>query len=268
MLDDFNDLAAFDSKTTFARLGYTVSSPNGLTAANVAPFLGSRSLVLFSGNALQPVTFSFDSPVSAFGLFIGDAAEGSNSTLSFTNNLGHNFTIASGPLPDNSVLFFGVVDLQNPFTSLTIQGNAPSDGFAMDDVYITTAVPEPTSVVLFGIGAVALGACTIRGRRRQRVDDRNRISLSSRRQGTRPGSVLAACDDVADVVLAARRSGQFFVRRAKSPHALLEGRSRDCNLINRLGSMMDCLRPLGYSDRHVRRHAHPAANRGQRPVRG
>lgn len=168
MLDDFNDLAAFDNKTTFARLGYTVSSPNGLTAANVAPFPGSRSLVLFGGNALQPVTFSFDSPVSAFGLFIGDAAEGSNSTLSFTNNLGHNFTIASGPLPDNSVIFFGVIDLQNPFTSVTIQGNTSSDGFAMDDVYITTAVPEPTSMVLFGISAVVLGLCTIRCRGRQR----------------------------------------------------------------------------------------------------
>ena len=124
--------------------------------------------MLFGGNALQPVIFTFDSPVYAFGLFIGDAVEGSSSTLSFTNNFGDSFTIASGPLPDNSVIFFGAIDFQSPFTSVTIQGNTASDGFAIDDVLITSVVPEPASVVLFGIGAVALGAYTIRGRSWQR----------------------------------------------------------------------------------------------------
>jgi len=71
-----------------------------------------------------------------------------------------------------SVLFWGLIDTLNPFTSITFGNtNAGTDFFGFDDFTIGTiqqvaATPEPGTMVLMGLGAV--GAFFLK-RRRDRV---------------------------------------------------------------------------------------------------
>jgi hypothetical protein len=108
--------------------------------------------------------------VSAFGFFgidIGDFDGQVTATtaggLNQVFNVGNSLNIEGG-----SVLFWGVVDPANTFTSVSF-GNTGSgaDVFGFDDFTVGTAeqvvdpgpnpVPEPTTVLLLGAGLAAAG---------------------------------------------------------------------------------------------------------------
>lgn len=128
----------------------------GLALSGVkAPFFGTP----------DTLTFQFDDPLNAFGIFIGGSGDVGTQTLSFMLSDGSVFT----PFPDytspsgtfdRNTLFFGF--LSDVFiTSIAVSGSPISDGVFFDDLYFGAddgVIPIPASVFLFGAGLAGLVA--------------------------------------------------------------------------------------------------------------
>ncbi|MES9938049.1 MAG: PEP-CTERM sorting domain-containing protein [Sedimenticola sp.] len=103
-------------------------------------------------------TFTFDAPINAFGIDIVDLGTAGSTTLTLTTDTGSqvlfsNFTGAGGNL-----LFGGVIDLTTNFVSATLTNTASGDGVLLDRMQTgTTAVPEPTTLALMGLGLAGIG---------------------------------------------------------------------------------------------------------------
>lgn len=108
------------------------------------------------------VTFdSFGEGIYSFGLTITDWANyvdpGTNAELIFSNNIGDSHVIASTAvgLGDYNDIFFGVVS-DTPFSSVTLN-TTNNDGWVFfDKVYTGAPVPEPTTILLFGLGLLGI----------------------------------------------------------------------------------------------------------------
>ena len=139
------------------------------------PISGNQFLLQ---NALGTNTFSigFSTPQAAFGLYVTDLEVQGNLTLRFL--LADGTTTIDRPVPtqvnptanDNntgSVLYFGVIDTDNPFVQVRFVRNLNSaDGFGFDDMTIARAtqvippsavVPEPGTYALLSLVLVLIG---------------------------------------------------------------------------------------------------------------
>ena len=133
-----------------------------------------------SGSNLWDVTGSFSitfgTPVAAFGFFGTDVGDFEGSLTVQTSDgvtttdyvVPHTIDVSSGAL-----LFFGIIDTDNPFTSVVF-GNTEAgvDIFGFDDLTVgdvsqvqVSAIPLPPAMLLF---LSALGALGLIGRRRFR----------------------------------------------------------------------------------------------------
>jgi hypothetical protein len=120
------------------------------------------SSALVGGVSLdQTIDLVFDTAITAFGATfnaLNDDAERSFFTVN-----GENFTtgVQTGLVEE----FVGFVS-DTPFTTVTITGLAPSEGFGMDDVQYGGAdmpvIPLPASALLLLAGVGALGAARAR----------------------------------------------------------------------------------------------------------
>ena len=124
---------------------------------------GTRTAFWGAFASNQNVTFSFDSPITAFGTMITDALDGGlpGAQLLLSTNGGDNSVVASGALQTGNEIFFGLVGAA-PFTQLTFtvtQMPSTGDGLGFDEVRLT-AVPEPSTagLVLLGLGLSMLAA--------------------------------------------------------------------------------------------------------------
>lgn len=133
----------------------TVSS--GTNGFGRYPISGSN---YYEASGLFSIDFS--APIVAFGFygidigdFNGQVTATTQNGSSHLYNVGNSMNIAGG-----SVLFWGLIDTLNPFTSITFGNtNAGTDFFGFDDFTIGTiqqvaATPEPGTMMLMGLGAV------------------------------------------------------------------------------------------------------------------
>ena len=107
----------------------------------------------------QTMTFVFDAPINAFGINYTDV-DGPNGAVTLSTNGGSQFTlVTTPPLLSSQELFFGVIDLQAPFTRIDIASTTrDGDRIGFDEAYYGSVIPEPSGALVFPIGiGIVLG---------------------------------------------------------------------------------------------------------------
>jgi hypothetical protein len=155
-VDGFEDLAPglVDYGLTLNRTGYSISATSGTglrTSDDFNIIDGSRSMIMYNGS--DPLTFTFDSSIYAFGItFKGlDLSFGGTFTYSIDNGSAQTL-LSSG---DNLDYFFGVIDGAASFSSIAFDRTS-GDGYTFDIVNFSSdapnPVPEPSTFALLALG--------------------------------------------------------------------------------------------------------------------
>lgn len=144
---------AFGATTaTITGNGTVTDVPTG-TFNGTYPISGTKFLLSSAGGG-GTLTVAFDSPQVAFGFYATDIGDGSGQltvTLNFAAGGSTTLTVPhSVPSGSGSVLYFGVVDSANPFTSVVFgNSTSSSDGFGFDDFTIGNAAQVVSSTLQF-----------------------------------------------------------------------------------------------------------------------
>ncbi len=138
-----------------------------------APVTGTfaTSATQFYDNQFSAFTVAFTSPIAAFGFYGTDVGD-VNTALQITLDSGlasqRVFTVANTLNGNNgSLLFWGITDTANPFTTVTF-AQSGSDRFGFDDLtvgdarQVTGGVPEPTTWAMMVLGFGAIGGAVRR----------------------------------------------------------------------------------------------------------
>ena len=159
----FSRVTNVDQHAAPSPLGFN-TTPGGSEWLQVAPF--------FNDPVGGAVTFSFSTPIQAFGAYLTDAQTSLPGPITLTFNDGSAEILSIVKNADaGGALFFGFTDFGRSIISVTYNTGATADTrdiWGIDDVrYSTSAnvvVPEPGSLFVLGIGLLGLGA--LRGRKR------------------------------------------------------------------------------------------------------
>jgi len=102
-----------------------------------------------SGNVPFIITFTFNDPITAFGLNIVDFGDlASEGELILRNEFGQSFTIATAPgLDDGNLLFFGLENSSQPFSTVYLEKTTTTDGIALDEIYFQPASESPLTLL-------------------------------------------------------------------------------------------------------------------------
>jgi hypothetical protein len=147
---------------TFTGIGQIANVPSGDNLAGRYPISGNQYF-----DTESDFTITFSTEIAAFGFYGVDIGDfGGQTTLTLTH-LGGPSTMVTVPNiingPGGGVLFFGFIDTDNPFTSVTFGDTAPGvDFFGFDDMTIGSIEqvnPTPDSgstLSLLGLAMVGL----------------------------------------------------------------------------------------------------------------
>ena len=157
----FSRITNIDQHAAPSPLGFNIT-PGGVEWLQVAPFAPDPA-----GGA---VTFSFPTPVQAFGAYLTDTQSTFPGPITLTFNDGIAETLSITKNGDaGGALFLGFTDFGTSFSSVTFHTGAIPDGtrdiWGIDDIrFASAAVPEPASLLL--LGTALLGLSAIRRRKR------------------------------------------------------------------------------------------------------
>jgi len=151
-------------------------SCSGSSLCNSSTF-GTTSSVSITGLSIfftspSVVTFTFNSPIYSFGIYIaglGTVLPGST-TFSISNSSGFSaalYTNYSGSTTSFDTPLFGGLISDASFSSVSLMGTEIGDGIFLDNLYYSTAptTPVPAALPLFATG---LGGLGLLGWRRKR----------------------------------------------------------------------------------------------------
>jgi len=163
--EDFESFAVGTSgplAVDFGIAGTATLSGSGDISTGVAGRFPTSGSKLWETNS--DFTIEFSEAVSAFGFYGTDISDFAGQiTLDFINGTTTSYIVDSTiGAPNGSLLFWGIIDTANAFTSVTFDNTNGSDYFGFDDMTVGIAsqvvgVPEPGSLALIGLGLAGLG---------------------------------------------------------------------------------------------------------------
>jgi hypothetical protein len=153
------------------------TSADAFLRQSLAPLMATDGVASleFRSDGPSTVTFTFASPVTAFGITINSFGNTGPGILNVITNVGMTTAMMLGQSPPQlaplNEIFFGVVNVDEPFTTVTFTTTSTNDIMTFDGASYSTAtvVPEPASAGLLGVGGIALSVLLRRRRRRVRV---------------------------------------------------------------------------------------------------
>jgi hypothetical protein len=148
---DFFAGIATEDRAFGEAIGYNTTA-GGSTHLRATPFFNSAG---------GTITFSFASPILAFGAYFTDTETGFPGPIhaTFFDGTAQDIELAKN-LNGGGVFFWGVMNFGAPISSISFNTGATRsirDLWGLDDVsYQTAAVPEPGSLLLLGAGLLGL----------------------------------------------------------------------------------------------------------------
>ena len=110
-----------------------------------------------SENSDDFIKFTFETPITAFGIDLVDALDTGGGSIFVTVDGGspEHLIGPTGDLADLNLIFIGVIDLDG-FTMVKIDSNDGTD-FLFYDNLRHSKIAEPATIALFGLGLTGLG---------------------------------------------------------------------------------------------------------------
>lgn len=176
--------AAFDvAASVLSTIDFEAGIPAGVSATGGV--IGDASVLCSTSDlhcyATSPInvyrnngaTFAFSDPMDSFGAyFTGWQLFGQTITIGYSNGGTAVLDMPAGNSAGGT-LFFGFVDANASVTSITyfagIPGSGSTDAVGIDDVRFGTAVPEPSTIGLFGFGLLVMIVISRRSVFRRRI---------------------------------------------------------------------------------------------------